>query len=174
MPDRPKRPLYLMVKPTPDVLPHLARQRAALGIDADSYSLDRLHSTFLRLGETSRETLSLARRALDALRAEPFPIGFDAVDGNLLKGCKGLRALNAFQRGLASHMRARDCPVIAHDFWLHLCLAYTDPVPARRLAIPPIRWTVEEVQLIESVHGMGRHIEHGRWRLASGQGAFDF
>jgi 2'-5' RNA ligase len=174
MTDHAKRPLYLMVKPPPEVLPRFARERAALGIDPASYSLDRLHSTFLRLGETSPATLTLARRALDDLRAEPFAIGFDSVDGNLLKGCKGLRALNAFQRKLAGHMLARGCPVIAHSFWLHLCLTYTDPVPARRLKVAPIGWTVDEIQLIESVHGQGRHIEHGCRRLHSGQGAFNF
>ncbi len=174
MAEHPKRPLYLMVKPTADALLQLACQRAALGIDAGSYSLDRLHSTFVRLGETSPATLDLARLALDGLHAEPFPIGFDSVDGNLLKGCKGLSALNAFQRRLANHMLARGCPVIAHNFWLHLCLTYTDPVPVRRLRIAPISWTVEEIQLIESVHGQGRHVTHGRWRLAARQGSFVF
>ena len=165
-----ERPLYFMIKPPPALHPVLRGLRASHGID-EGYALDRLHSTFLRLGDAAAMTaadLDTIARAAGSLMAEPFPVVFDTLDGNLLKGGKGLREASAFQRALARRVTAFGFALPPFNFWLHLSLAYTGK-SERRAAIPPLGWQVEELLLIESIKGEGRHVELGRWPLARRQ-----
>ncbi|MES2441703.1 MAG: hypothetical protein V4574_02655 [Pseudomonadota bacterium] len=156
-----ERPLYIFAKPPPASLPDLARLRAGLGIQS-RYALDRLHSTFLPLGDSTPETIGAARAILEAFHAEPFHVAFDHVEGVTLKPRKGLRAPGAFQRGLAGHFAASGFGLPAYGFGLHLNLDY-GTAPDRRAAIAPLGWPVDEILLIESAYG--RHIVHGRRSL---------
>lgn len=160
-----ERPLYLFAKPPQAMLPGLARLRAEFGIES-RYAIDRLHSTFLPLGESNPETIATARGILRGFHADPFEVAFDHVEGATLKPRKGLRGPGVFQRALARHFAVSGFPLPDYDFGLHLNLDYGSPSD-RRASITPLGWTVEEILLIESGHG--RHIVHGRRGLVARQ-----
>ena len=162
---RRERPLYLFVKPPPAMLPDLARLRAGLGIES-RYALDRLHSTFLPLGESNAETIAAARGILSGFHAEPFEMAFDHVEGVTLKPRKGLRGPGIFQRALARHFAVSGFALPEYGFGLHLNLDYGS-ASDRRAAIAPLRWTADEILLIESAYG--QHILHGRRGLTARQ-----
>lgn len=159
-----ERPLYIFAKPGRATLAELKRLRAFFGIES-GYALDRLHSTFLPLGETGPEAITAASAILADFHAEPFDVTFDHIEGATLKPRKGLRAPGIFQRALARHFSARGFALPGYDFGLHLNLDYGNPSD-RRAAIAPLHWTVDEILLIESRYG---HIEHGRFPLVARQ-----
>jgi len=146
--------LYIMIKPPPVALRQVCAQRASYGLD-DSYPADRLHSTLLRLGDEADwpvAKLDQLRRLLGTVAAEPFPVMFDLIAGNLLRGAKGMPSAAAFHRVL--RQKAEMCGVqIEHNFWLHLTLAYRGTPIAAARKIDPIGWTVEEFLLIRSDRG---------------------
>jgi 2'-5' RNA ligase len=160
-----QRPLYLFAKPPAAALPDLARLRAWLGIES-RYALDRLHSTFLPLGESTPKTIAAARTILSAFNAEPFEVTFDHVESATLKPRKGLRGPGIFQRALARHFTVSGFAPPDYDFGLHLNLDYGNPSD-HRASVAPLSWTVDEILLIESAYG--RHIPHGRRSLATRQ-----
>ena len=163
--DRPRLtrpPLYIFAKPPPAILTRLARLRAQFGIES-GYALDRVHSTFLMLGESTAEAIAAARAALAGFHAEPFDVAFDHVEGATLKPRKGMLAPGRFQRALARHFAVSGFALPEYSFGLHLNLDYP-PASDRRASIPPVAWTVDEILLIESA--FGRHILHGRRGLA--------
>ena len=146
--------LYIMIKPPSSALRQVCAQRAIYGLD-DSYPANRLHCTMLRLGDEADWPLA----KLDQLKylfgttwAEPFPVMFDLIAGNLLRGAKGMPSASAFHRML--RQKAEMCGVrIEHDFWLHLSLAYRGVAIAAARKIDPIGWMVEEFLLIRSNKG---------------------
>ena len=156
-----EHPLYLFAKPPAPILAELKRLRAFFGIQS-SYALHRLHSTLLPLGAASRERIATARDILAGFYAEPFEVAFDHVEGATLKPRKGQRAPGNFQRALARHFAVSGCAPPAYQFSLHLNLDYAK-ASDRRAAIAPLRWLLDEIQLVESVPG--DHIEHGRFPL---------
>jgi len=156
-----ERPLYIFAKPPPAKLPDLARLRGWLGIES-RYALDRVHSTFLALGESAPENIEAACAILRAFHAEPFHVWFDHVEGATLKPRKGLRAAGDFQRALARHFASSGFTLPAYGFGLHLNLDY-GAASDRRASIAPLGWLIDEILLIESAHG--RHIRHGQRSL---------
>jgi RNA 2',3'-cyclic 3'-phosphodiesterase len=167
-----ERPLYVMIKPPAPLLPQLARYRTMFGI-GERYDLDRLHSTFLRLGQATPASIRAACQALDGFGEAPFPVRFDWLRGNLLQSRRTQPGPGAFQRSLARHIARSGVAVLPKHFWLHLSLDYAAG-PVQETQVPPIGWSVEEVLLIESVHGEGRHILHGRWPLRASQASLPF
>jgi len=159
--------LYLMIKPPSAALREIAARRAFYGLD-DSYPADRLHSTMLRLGDETLwpvARLDQLRRLLGAISVEPFPVMFDLIAGNLLRGARGRPSAAAFHRLL--QQKAEACGVaIDHDFWLHLNLAYRGVAIAAARKIDPVGWMVEEFLLIRSNHG---HELLDRWPLRQRQ-----
>lgn len=167
-----KRPLYFLIKPLPAQLAQLVQLCAKLGIHL-TYSSDRWHCTFLALGESSPEAISMILQAMRTFEAEPFWVAFDWLEHNTLQPRKGLRGASDFQSALARHVAACGVPLPAYKFGLHLNLEYAN-VSDRRCAIPPVAWPVEEILLVESVNGQARHILHGSWQLERRQGTLDF
>lgn len=160
--------LYIMIKPPSAALLQVCARRAAYGLD-DSYPADRLHCTMLRLGdEANWSDLALARlkRLLGTLSSEPFPVMFDLIAGNLLRGAKGMPLAAAFHRELRRHAAPCGVPLPEHDFWLHLSLAYRGAAIAAARKIDPVGWTVDEFLLIRSDKG---HEVLGRWPLRQRQ-----
>jgi 2'-5' RNA ligase len=143
-----------MIKPPFAALRQVCAQRAIYGLD-DSYPADRLHCTMLRLGDDadwSVARLDQLKRLLGSVSIEPFPVMFDLIAGNLLRGAKGMPSAAAFHRVL--RQKAEMCGVrIDHDFWLHLSLAYRGVAIAAARKIDPISWMVEEFLLIRSHKG---------------------
>jgi hypothetical protein len=162
---RRQRPLYIFAKPPVAKLSELRRLRASLAIES-RYSLDRVHCTFLMLGESEDARIDAARDALAAFHAEPFEVAFDHIDGATLKPRKGLRGPGLFRRALARHFVRSGLALPDYSFGLHLNLDYP-PASDRRATIPPLGWIVEEILLVESSYG--NHILHGQRRLAARQ-----
>jgi 2'-5' RNA ligase len=146
--------LYIMIKPPSGVLRQVCARRSAYGLD-DSYPADRLHCTMLRLGQEahwSAARLDKLKGLLDTLSAEPFPVMFDLIAGNLLRSAKGTPSAASFHRQL--RRMAEMCGVsIEHNFWLHLTLAYSDVAIAAARKIDPISWMVDKFLLIRSERG---------------------
>ena len=166
------RPLYLMIKPPPAQMEEFVRLCAGLGVVL-TYSRDRWHCTLLPLGESNPDLIAAIHQAMRAFNAEPFSVAFDRVEGNMLKPCKGLRRPGQFQSALRYHITVHDVKLPAYKFGLHLNLEYKN-ASDRRSSIQRISWPVDEILLVESVNGEGRHILRGSWRLMHRQGAFDF
>jgi len=75
-----------------------------------------------------------------------------------------MRAVKALQKRLASHLRAAGLCLPGYRFDPHLTLAYgVPPQPSARIA--PIGWLAEEISLVVSHHGEGRHEDICRWWL---------
>ena len=164
------QPLLLMIKPPAPIARRIDRQRRHLGID-DSYGWQRLHTTLLPLSDARQidaPLLATLRRAIASPDFAPFPIVFDKLHRNALVGSRPMLRLRAFQRHLVQRLRAAGIAASDYAFRPHLSLAY-GPAPERNLAIPPVGWTVEELLLVRSIHGEGRHEELGRWPLTPRQ-----
>ncbi|MBO9622208.1 MAG: hypothetical protein J7500_05800 [Sphingomonas sp.] len=162
----------MMIKPIPPKRLELARICRMLGIESN-YSLDRLHSTLLPLGESTPTKIEAAHHALRDLDAQPFEVIFDRVEGSTLKPRRGLRAPGTIQRAIAGRLAAFGLSLPAYKFALHMNLAYGQHSD-RRAALQPLSWIVDEILLIESVNGQGRHIDRGRWPLIARQGTLPF
>ncbi|WP_293990114.1 2'-5' RNA ligase family protein [Sphingomonas sp.] len=157
-----------MIKPPPATLRRICGQRAWYGLD-DSYPADRLHCTMLRLGheaDWSAARLDELKGLLGTVSAEPFPVRFDLIAGNLLRGAKGMPSAAAFHRALRQKAAMCGVPIPEYDFWLHLSLAYRGTAIAAARKIDPIGWTVEEFLLIRSDRG---HDLLDRWPLRQRQ-----
>lgn len=160
--------LYIMIKPPSAALRFICAQRAWYGLD-DSYPADRLHCTMLRLGRESDwpvARLDELRHLLGTLSVEPFPVTFDLIAGNLLRGAKGMPSAAAFHRTLRRHAMMCGVPIPEYDFWLHLSLSYRGTPIAAARKIDPIGWTVEEFLLIRGDKG---HDLLDRWPLRQRQ-----
>ncbi len=142
---------------------------------------ERLHITLHWLREHVELPPELVKRAIAAGRSvemDRFDVIFDRVESLgdaaqpgplVLRSHDRLASLRRFQRGLAAAMTdAGIGEYVRSSFKPHVSLLYGGPFVASR-PIAPIRWAVSELLLIRSVVGAGRHIELGRWPLASRQ-----
>jgi 2'-5' RNA ligase len=169
------QPLYLMLKPPSRIRRDIDHWRSMIGID-DSYSPERFHITVLPLRDgrdAPPNFATLLIKAISSLAAEPFSVTFEQLDRNVLIGRRAMRPLRDFQRRLVQRLTAFGIAVPTYKFRPHLSLAY-GPAPERRLSIPPITWHVDEILLIRSIHGQGRHVEEARFPLMQRQGSFGF
>lgn len=156
--------LYIMIKPPAAALRQVCARRAAYGLD-DSYPADRLHCTMLRLGDEADWTvtgLDQLKCLLGAISAEPFPVTFDLIAGNLLRSARGTPLAAAFHRLLRRHAEMSGMPIPRYDFWLHLSLAYRGAAITSARKIDPVGWMVEEFLLVRSDKG---HELLDRWPL---------
>ena len=134
---------------------------------------DRLHVTRHHLGDfVDQITPSLVPAASEAavtVEVEPFDVAFDRVGGTrgqfLLRASDGSPALKAFRQALGvalikAGVRTRGAPA----FTPHMTLSYDfSDVPEQ--SIDPIRWTVRQFALVESLLGQHRHVKRGCWPL---------
>lgn len=181
--------LYFMVKPEPGAA------RAGHAITSAFRSRHRLHGgivapeqqhvTLHALGEYPElpaELVARACRSGAAVAMEPFEIEFDRAQGwgtearllALTGGTNGMRGLRRLQRAVAEAMVDAGLGAqIRRSFRPHVSLLYGDK-PLAPEAIEPIRWTVEELLLVESLSGAGVHRVLGRWPLVRRQSTFDW
>lgn len=160
-----RRPLILMYKPPPAAADVVHDTRTMYGI-SPRYSVDRLHTTLLPLGDAAELGAMGITRWIDragAIRHRPFRVAYDRIVSNVLAGSDVMRGAVAFQKHLMREMGL--CrPVRRYCFRPHITLVYDHPV-ARREEIDAISWQVEEFMLVESIRGEGRHVTLGRWPL---------
>ncbi len=94
------------------------------------------------------------------------------MGGLALTGSVELKMLRRLQRALATTMEAAE---IGHHirkrFNPHVSLLYCQQ-PMACEPIAPIRWRVNELILIDSLVGRGKHFELGNWPLRSRQMSF--
>ena len=126
-------------------------------------------------GPAPDEVLSKLQAIGDQVRCQPFDVGFDhAVSFSqgarkrplVLANSEGLPALGWLQAGLRRAMAA--CELQAKSqFNPHLTMLYDEQV-VLETGIRPLRWTVLDFVLIQSVHGENRHRHLARWPLGGG------
>ena len=163
----------------------LAQQLGAEhGLTGKPIPMDRQHVTLHWLQDhtsLSPELVAAAMAAGAGVDMAPFDVVFDRVQSLgdashggplVLTGAAGLAALRRFQRVLAAGMTdAGIGRYVRSRFKPHLTLRYDHQYVAPQ-PIRPIRWTVSELVLIDSLVGKSQHIVLGRWPLQSRQMGF--
>ena len=82
---------------------------------------------------------------------------------------EGARRIVALRRSIERAL-LREGIAVHFDNRPHMTLAY-GPQPTTWSRIDPIAWMVDELRLVGSLQGKGRHIDHGRVPLTSRQGS---
>jgi 2'-5' RNA ligase len=164
---RARNPLYIQAKPPPDV----QAQITALARNDPGRGPQLLHVTLMSLFDlhhASPEWLGQMIAALDSFSAPAFPLAFDRIENRkavTLRTRAPLAEARAFQAALVRHLLEQRAPIMNGTTpEPHVTINYRgDRLRAEKIA--PIRWTVDEILLVESVVGKATHIEHGRWPL---------
>lgn len=146
--------------------------------------MDRPHVTLHWLQDhasLSPELVAAAMAARGGVNMAPFDVVIDRAQslGNVthggplvLTGGAGLAALRRFQRALAATMTdAGIGRYIRARFKPHVTLLYDHKYVAPQ-PVEPVRWTVSELVLVDSLVGKSKHIVLGRWPLRSRQMGF--
>lgn len=185
-PDRPDpsmwNRLFFAFLPDPETAARMAalavRFRRHHGLRGYPIPRERLHVSVHMLGEFAEpppELLAAASKVGEALRACPFHVTFDRICNFsglarkpvVLRGPEDARiGFDAFHFAFIARMAefglAVDRAGIVEP---HVTLIY-DEKPIPETTIAPIRFRVEELVLIHSLFGRGKHIHLGRWRLS--------
>jgi 2'-5' RNA ligase len=160
------RPLYLMTRPTEPTL----GQVFALPRTSEERPPYLSHITllpFFDLVDEERHGLGEVVELMSRFWAYAFHVRFDRICEHravTLRPSKTLRDARAFQRSLVAFLRESGFARFGKPPDPHLTISYHRDGQGEE-AIAPIGWRVDEVVLIESVHGQATHIEHGRWQL---------
>lgn len=162
----------------------MQRQMDVLDLSGWRVASERLHVTLHLLGDYAEVPEELLRRAMDAgssVEMAPFGVGFDRIGslggpeigGLALTGGAELRTLRQFQRVVTAAMEAQELgQFVRKRFNPHVSLLYGDHHVAPE-PIAPIRWRVDELVLIDSHVGLGKHVVLAVWPLQSRQMSFD-
>jgi RNA 2',3'-cyclic 3'-phosphodiesterase len=164
------------------VPPQAIRERIAeawrLSGSGERFRSKTLHSTIQRIANTkSLDTglLDRARLAASSLHVAPFELCFDRL--MTFGGGMGKRALVIGTDG--QNDCANDLAAVLHEalreagFMLprrrplvpHVTLAYGAGFAETRHLTEPVRWTIRDITLIDSLQGQGRHVPLGNWPL---------
>jgi 2'-5' RNA ligase len=165
--------LYLMLKPSLPAADAMDLLRLEHGMSR-KYGADRFHITLVPFGDIRTippDMLTEIRCVLASLRTEPFEISLNRISGNALVGSRML-ALRDFRKTLIARLEAAGIYLPDYDFRPHASLCYSEWVQ-RSIPVSPIRWRVDELLLINSVHGKGHTLVES-WDFEPRQGAFDF
>lgn len=120
----------------------------------------------LDMQEIGKLLIEEYRRGFEQLRASPFPVFFDRVEGNVLVGdTTGLRKLRDL---LSQLLESLSLPFRKTNARPHISLDYGRMLD-RTVNISPIRWDVDEMLLVKSINNEGRHELLGRFQLGDGQ-----
>src|SRR6266567_3463610 len=166
---RPRHHLFFGIWPDVGATSRLARLMGQLRHDkimpGRPVDPDRLHVTLHRLGvfadQIPASLIPTAGAAAATVKTQPFDVAFDRVGGTrglfLLRASDGPVALRAFRQTLsAALIRAGLRHRVDSAFSPHVTLSYDfSDVPER--PVDPIRWTVQQFVLIESLLGEHRH-----------------
>lgn len=162
--------LYFMIKPDPGAAKAMDGLRRQYDL-ARKYAVERFHITLLPFGDIrliSPENLDRIRNAAASLQAEPFEVALNRISGNALVGSR-TQALRAFQRFLVTRLDTFGIEVPDYAFNPHASLTYEE-WQQRNIPVSPIAWRVQQLLLINSVHGKGHEIVDS-WELRARQGS---
>jgi RNA 2',3'-cyclic 3'-phosphodiesterase len=138
---------------------------------------DRLHITLCDLGEYPElpdALVAQVSRAATTITSPPVTVTFDRLlsfkrNANaqplVLSGGDGLAELHRFRQKLALALVGVGLKKFAKSsFTPHMTLLY-DPHTIDPRAIDPVRWTLTEFVLVDSLRGETKHIQLARWPL---------
>lgn len=152
------------------------RYRRRYGLSGRPYGADRLHVSLVqaisRRG-VRKDDVAAARRAAAGVRAAPFPVSFDRVcsfrgrDARPVALCcdaqtAGPSALRDILRRELIKAGLWPGPVV---FLPHVTLMWDRRRVPDTMLDEPIRWTVEDFVLVQSLLGRSRHVDLARWSL---------
>src|SRR5258708_29958584 len=149
-----------------------------LDLKGNPHPADRLHVSLFflcRCRQLTCDKLDALAHILSSLSTPPFALGFDRLMSfGRTKGPLVLRGNEDVVVGviMLQNELAAPIPKIGfakddRDYTPHLTLNYQDCQVLPR-AIEIIRWTVEEIFLVCSLQGRGRHVRLGSWPLRAG------
>lgn len=164
---RARNPLYIMAKPPPD----FAAQIAALPRNDPGRGPELFHVTLMKLFDlhyAPPDWLPAVQAALNSFDAAAFPLRFDRIENRkavTLRTRDPLPEARTFQRALVNHLLEHRAPMMLGTTpEPHLTINYRgDRLRAEKM--PPVGWTVGEIQLVESIVCKATHVPHGRWPL---------
>lgn len=164
--------LYTMIKPPPEAKADIEKSRATLGLPA-KYDADRWHITVWPFGDignlppSRRDPLIALLAAID-LDCRPFRLALDRFDGKALLVGQGSRKIVELRRIIEATLKAYG-DKRRFENRPHMSLVYGQQYPSSR--IEPVEWIVNEIRLVGSLEGQGRHIDYGAIPLRPRQGS---
>jgi len=186
--DRPAHVLFFAAIPPPEIKAQMASAWHAFGTD-DTFRHDTLHLSIYAVAGMDDLDPILVQRAQqmpNSLRTVPFTLCFDRLmrfssrtdNAPLVMATdKASNKLNEIAADLHAACRAMSLTGSrSTKVSPHVTLAYGHGLSEARYLAKPIHWTIEEVTLIDSLQGQGRHVPLGRWSLPKDrhQPGFDF
>jgi RNA 2',3'-cyclic 3'-phosphodiesterase len=179
---RPRRHgILLLAFPAAPVAAEISRRTerycARRGLSGRPLLADRLHITLFGLGEYPELPERLVRKATEAAAAvesAPVAMTFDRLltfrqntnaQPLVLSGGDGLAELHRFRQKLALALAGVGLKKFAKSsFTPHMTLLY-DPRTIDPRVIDPVRWTLTEFVLVDSLRGETKHVQLARWPL---------
>ena len=175
--------LMFLAYPSPadaaEISARIHRFRDMAGLQGRPLLTDRLHITLFSLGvygdgERYEDVIAQACRAAAMVALSPVDIVLDCLQTFqrnssdqplVLTGSDGVKLLLRFREELA--MALIDSGLrrfVKSSFNPHMTLLYdTRTIPPR--AIAPVRWTMTEFALVDSLRGRTMHVPLARWQL---------
>jgi 2'-5' RNA ligase len=153
---------------------HAAQLCTNLGLRGARLSADHFHVSLHCLAydiDLRHDLIKAMHEVAAKFTASAFAVTFDRVmrfessNAVVLTESSENFPLHQFHRELGLILlRAGLGRYVVEKFKPHLTLLYdTQPVPEQTIA--PVRWTVDEFVLIDSLVGQTRHIKRGHWPL---------
>ncbi len=181
MPDRSPaavETLFFALRPPEAIASEIARlttrARQLFNLKGASIPAERLHATMAYIGPYDRTLIEAANRAMAAFQASRVQVTFDRMlsfkgrAGNaplVLGGGDALTGLKFVQKVLTSEMRRVGLVTASKaSFVPHVTMLYDRNI-VPETPIDPITWAVNEIVLVHSLVGQGRHIDLERWPL---------
>lgn len=151
------------------------RARELFNLKGLGVPTEGLHAPLAAVGPYDRVAVEAARRAMAAFQANRVQVTFDrmltlkggrtATPPLVLAGGDQLNGLKFVQKVLTSEMRRVGLVAASRAAFVpHLAMLY-DRTVVPETPIDPITWTVNEIVLVHSFAGAGRHIDLERWPL---------
>ena len=180
--------LFFAAVPPPDIKTAMERAWQTFGT-GDPFRCDKLHLSIYAVAEVDHVDPTLvkrARQAANVLRTAPFTLRFDHLTtfGGAPDHYPLVVSMDKASRGVNDiaaelHTACRKLGLTASrssTVTPHVTLAYGAGFPEKRPLDQPITWTIDEITLIDSHQGKGRHEHLGTWPLPKDrqQQGFDF
>jgi RNA 2',3'-cyclic 3'-phosphodiesterase len=153
------------------------RFRHRAGLHGRALLTDRLHITLFSLGiylDVPDDLIAKASKAAAMIVSPPIEVIFNRLETfgrnssnkpMVLTGDDGLNPVRRFRQDFAMKLIEVGLKKFAKSsFTPHMTLLY-DPRTIKRRAIDPVRWTMTEFVLVDSLREQTRHVPIGRWQL---------
>ena len=168
----------------PDAETALVLEKRARQLRSDNkltgrlFATDRFHMSLHSVGQYEdlpQGKVEAARKAADTISTAPFDIVLERAESFgggfgksslVLSSYEVAKPLIEFQHSLVvATIKARLRRNTKNNFEPHVTLLYDDLRIAEHPITPPIKWTVREFALVQSLVGQTRYISLGRWPL---------